>query len=164
MSKFVNYKKRSITLPAGSKNLIDILQGGGAAQFVPEIPHRPGCPFGPSTVTRSETGTGYISDIEKDMGMVFESRVWCFTLAIFPPNRRAAIGIHRLEDAWMCASVAVQFDTEVERAVRRFFVLRGLPVPEDSEICPRNSFPICQFRSITKSHPFHPKHQFFQSL
>jgi len=133
MAKFVNYKKRSIDLPAGSKNLIDVLKGGGVTQPVPSVYHPATVPHCPPTTTRSETFTGRIPDIEKYVTMVFESHSFSFGLSMTPVDEKLALTVSRMEGEIIWASGSVQFDTDLERAVRRFFVHRGLPVPEDSE-------------------------------
>jgi len=134
MSKFVNYKKRSIVLPAGAKDLLDVLKGGGAAKPGHTVHHPGASPHDPPTVSRSETFTGSIQELEKYVAMVFASRAFSFSLTVTPAIERMALGVFRVAGDVLSANVSVQYNTDLERAVRRWFVLRGLPVPEESEM------------------------------
>jgi hypothetical protein len=137
MSKLVNYKKRSVALPAGAKNLVDVLKGGGATQPAPTVHHPATLPYDPSTVSRSETFSGGIPDLEKYVAMVFESRAFSFMLTVIPMNERIAFEAFRGADDVLSASVSVRFNTDLERAVRCWFVQRDIPVSEDSEMPPQ---------------------------
>jgi hypothetical protein len=138
MSKFVNYKKRSVTLPTGCKNLIDVLQPHGLPKLVSKT--HTGGPAIPSdarpTVTRGESFFGVLSEINKYVTMVFDSRARSFILMVTPSDEQFTVDVDRMQDGTMAASVVVQTGTEQERAVRSFFTHRGLPVPEDSEMPP----------------------------
>src|SRR5688572_3280286 len=127
MSKFVNYKKRSIDLPAGSKNLLDVLKGGRAAKPGLTVHHPGASPEDPPTVSRTDTFSGSIPDLEKHVATVFESRAFSFSLTVTPPDEKIALGVLRFAAAVFSADVTMQYNTHLERAVRRWFVLRGLP-------------------------------------
>jgi hypothetical protein len=124
MSEFVNYKTRSVTLPPGCKNLIDVLQPDALPADEPP------------TVTRGESFAGRLSDIEKYVAMVFESRAWSFILMVTPPEEQFTIHVDRM-DGIMEASVMVQTGTDQERAVHSFFASRDLDIPKNSEMPPQ---------------------------
>jgi hypothetical protein len=132
MSKFVNYKKRSVMLPAGCKNLFDVLHPHGLPKHVGKVHTGAISPNEPATVTRGESFLGVLSDIDKYVAMVFESRARSFILMVTPPDEQFTVDVHRMEGLRMRASVVVQTGTEQERAVRSFFAQRGLQIPEDS--------------------------------
>lgn len=137
MSKFVNYKKRSVALPAGCKNLIDLLGPHGVPKLVGSVPAGSISPHERPTVTRGESVAGRLSGIEKYVTMVFESRTPSFILLITPPDERFRIQADRMQDGKMRVSVMVQAGTDRERAVRSFLAYRGLQVPEDAEMPPQ---------------------------
>lgn len=130
MSKFVNFKKREIALPPGCKDLIDVLKPGrrtSGKDYVNIAGERP-------TEMQGGEGVGGLSEIEKYVAMVFESRALAFTLEIIPPDKRLNIGLCMMEygTRTMMASLSVQKNTELHRAVRGCFIRHGLHTPEDS--------------------------------
>ena len=132
MSKFVNYKKRSVTLPSGCKNLIELLQPHGLPKLVNKTHTGPIPPDERPTVTRGKSFTGGLSDINKYVTMVFESRARSFILMVTPPDEQFTVDVDRMEDGMMGAYVLVQSGTDQETAVRAFFAQHGLQIPEDS--------------------------------
>ena len=114
MSKFVNYKKRSVTLPRGCKNLIDVLQPHGLPKLVSKVYTGAISPNEKPTVTRGESFTGGLSGIDKYVTMVFESRAHSFILMVTPPDEKFTVDVDRMEDGTMGASVVVQSGTEQE--------------------------------------------------
>ena len=137
MSKFINFNKRSVTLPPGCKNLIDILQPPVPSKLVSNIHPGTISPHERPIVTRGESFTGRVSDIGKYVAMVFESRATSFILMMTPPDEAFTIHVDRMEDRAIRASVVVQSATDQERAVRYFFAHRGLNLPEDSGMPPQ---------------------------
>jgi hypothetical protein len=139
MSKFVNYKKRSVLLPAGCKNLFDVLHPHGPPKHVGKIHTDCVSPNQPPTVTRGESFIGVLSDIDKYVAMAFDSRARSFILMVTPPDEQFTVDVGRMEameGLSMRASVFVQTGTEQEKVVRSFFVQRGLHVGKDSGMPP----------------------------
>jgi hypothetical protein len=139
MSKFVNYKKRSVTLPPGCKNLSDLLETHGHTGAV--------SPDKPPVVSHNEFAGG-ISDIEKYVVMVFESSASNLAdLTMTPPEQQFTINVTRMMSE-MSANVHVQAGTNQERAVRSFFAHRGLVIPLDSEVIPPQFHPDLPWETV----------------
>jgi hypothetical protein len=136
MSDFVNYKKRSVTLPGACKDLIDVLNPHDQPQLTGKIDVNAISPDERLTVSRRESVTGGPSEIKKYVTMVFESRARSFTLMVTPPDERITIEVDRVEDGEILASVVVQTGTAQESGVRSFFAQHGLRSPEDSGMPP----------------------------
>jgi hypothetical protein len=126
MSKFVNYKKRSVKLPPGCKDLIDLLQ-----------PHRPSPAHGiipaneKPSVTRGESGTVKLADIEKFVAMPFQSRAQTSLLMLSLPDERFTFDVAHMKGEFMFASAKFEEDAERERLMREFFVAHGLEQPRE---------------------------------
>jgi hypothetical protein len=116
MADFVNYKKRSVTLPSGCKNLNDVLQAEAVS----------------AEVQYKRTFAGGIEDVEEQITMVYESPAQSFTFAISGPDRKLKLGMHRMGSDAIRAYVEVPSGSELEKAVRSFFAQHGLEVPKDS--------------------------------
>lgn len=149
MGKFVNYKKRSVELPPGCKDLMDVLLKVSKSktsqpvttQWVP-IP-KP-----------EQIATHGLDHILRFMTRVLESTAKFTSLNIELPGREAAISVYRhSEQGTLDLMLFVYRDTEEERAIRAFFAghqvvptvdylpgpvtstsLRGLlyPLPQDA--------------------------------
>jgi hypothetical protein len=126
MSQFVNYKKRSVTLPPGCKNLIDLLRPRGLSKL-----HGTISPEERPTVTRGETVAGKLSEIQKYVGMMFESHAQAFTVMVSLSDERLTVDFARMTGEMMLASVVFEEDAERERLMRDFFARHGLQAPRD---------------------------------
>lgn len=84
MSEFVNYNKRSINLPPGCKDLIDVLRPAKASK-TPAIPV-PG-------VSMSEVETGTLSSIRKHIEKFLQSRQ--MLLVIYTADEQVAFDLER---------------------------------------------------------------------
>jgi hypothetical protein len=138
MSEFVNYRKRSVTLPSGCKDLNDLLQPYGLkghwGNLLTDIVTSPGTP---PVVPNIELFAGKISDIQKYVAMVFEPRTSrALMLKATSRDDLFAIQVVRLEGG-ISAEVEVQAWTNQEKAVRSFFALRGLHIPAESLMPPQ---------------------------
>jgi len=122
MNEFVNFKKRSFTLPPGCKDLIDLLRPTAKAAI--ERAQR-------LTPTRNETVEGVLLDIGKYILMAFEPG-GIFTLVITPPGGRLEVDVLRMRAEEPLVSVIFPNEPEEERVVRRFFTRKGLEIPEGS--------------------------------
>lgn len=128
MSKFVDYKKRSIALPAGCKDLSDLLK----AHVLPSAGNATPTIYRPPVFERKESMAGKISDIEKYIGMVFAMPTGTVTFVVNPSDGGFSINVFRMDARGIDAHVRVRGGTDQEKAVRLFFVQRGLEVPRES--------------------------------
>lgn len=124
MSKFVNYQKRSVTLPNGCKNLIDLL--------VPSPPskihgRRPG--HEQPVVTRGKSGSIELSEIRKLVAMPFESRGPAFILMLSLPDERLTFDFTRIQGQPMHVSVIFEKDLDRDALMRAFLVAHDLQPP-----------------------------------
>jgi len=129
MNEFVNYNKRSVALPQGCKNLLDVIQSleeQKAQQQV--IAKLPGSTMDDTSVT------GRLLEIGKYVGLVFEFREIIFTLTITPPDERLILTIHPMENGSAHAYIVFQMDSRCEVAVRDFLARRGLKPPVESAL------------------------------
>jgi hypothetical protein len=138
MNKFVNLKKRGVTLPPGCKDLIDLLRHSTKTMTEKTIYARENTDAVPQCfiITRNEMATGVLLDVDKYVGMAFESDAVSFTLEITPPGGRLVVGVVHMEGREPWVALTFPPDPEEERAVRDFFTHRGLLVPEDSGTSP----------------------------
>ena len=113
MSEFVNYNKRSVSLPKGCKDLVDVLkqQGSSAA--------KPG---------KHEEELGKLSDIEKWAIRAFESEADVVQLEIASSERDARFIFHRTPHK-KTASVTLRADASAEAAIKVIFERRNLETP-----------------------------------
>jgi hypothetical protein len=117
-----NPKKRGYLLPPGCKDLIDLLQ-----------PRRLHDLHGANqSSSRAGEGMGRLTEIEKYVTMVFESRALAFLLVVAPPDGQVTVRVARMEDGTIFSSVMVQKGTDRETAVRGLFTRHGLPLPKES--------------------------------
>ena len=132
MAKFVNYKKRSVTLPPGCKNLGDLLQPHGKPNQRPSI-HVGSIPSeSPPTVTRSESFEGSLLDVEKYVTITFESQADSVFLIVKSANGQSTVHISRNESGNMSARVDVPGGTAQELALRSFLADHKMRVLPDS--------------------------------
>jgi hypothetical protein len=113
MSDFVDYNKRSVTLPPGCKDLIDVLRPHGL------------------DVTRGGKVEGRLSDIEKHVHRAITSTARSFTLVITPADGRLTFKLLRVSKEALRASIDVETKTPHEAAVRQFLANHHLQQPPD---------------------------------
>ena len=127
MSKFVNFKKRSVALPPGCKDLIDLLQ-----------PHRPGKTHsispavGEPTIRRDESGTVRLSEIEKYVPMPFQSEAQTSILLLSLCDNRLTVQLSKINGTMMSALAVFEEDADRERRMREFFRRHSLQDPPES--------------------------------
>ena len=128
MSDLVNYNKRSIALPAGCKDLIDVLRRRGREKtdLLLERCNR-------AKVTRDESETGPLSDLAKHVRTVLGSSALFSTLCIRSPDDRLTANVGKMLGIKIRASVTFRKGSDQERAVREFLSSRGLEPADDSE-------------------------------
>jgi hypothetical protein len=126
MSQFIDYKKRSVTLPPGCKDLIDLLRPprppkSGAVASREEKP----------TVTRGESFNGGFSEIRKSVAKVVESKSEVISLLMSTPDEQLTVGVARQGNT-VEAFVIVPHGEDREKALRAFYQRHGLEVSPDS--------------------------------
>jgi len=129
MAKFVNYGKRSVTLPAGCKDLIDLLQPGGRGKVASEA--EPAPEIRQERFQRSgllQIGrfiAMLVASSTKAFVLLITMRDDCFPLALCAQQGQPVVELH------LCAE-----DLDRARAIRRFLrrvgvkPVQDLPVPE----------------------------------
>ena len=129
MSEFTNYNKRSVTLPEGCKDLIDVLkrqQKSSAQSFIP--------PGQMPKLTRGESGTVKVSEIETYVTTVFQSQADMSTLMLSAGEAPFTIDFTHVRGHFMQASAVFEQNHQRERLIREFFVLHALQLPADDGI------------------------------
>ena len=117
----------------GCKNLVDVLKSKAKRKVIGEVGPKPIGPDELPAVTRGESYTGGIADIEKYVAKTFESRARMLMLIVTPPDEHFTLNVDRVEDGSMDAWVVVQSGTAQEKAVRSFFARHDLLIPEESK-------------------------------
>jgi len=135
MSQFVNFSKRSVTLPAGCKNLIDVLQHQGLQRMGDMVGPELNC-----AVSNGGTVKGKLCEIGQYVEMAYKSRALAFTLLVSSLDERIFLSVVHIRGGTIWASVAVEKDTAQETAVRRFFARHGLHSPDDW-VMPKQLYP-----------------------
>ena len=115
MSRFVNFGKRSIELPAGCKDLIDVLKLGKRSP-VPTWPY---------------TSAARLADVAKHLSVLLERAPKCRNLVIWHQNNY----VHLINDQGvLTALVVIHEDTGREQAIRRVFEAAGIAPTHDEEV------------------------------
>lgn len=127
MAEFVNYHKREVTLPAGCKNLIDVLKSQGEREWQNFLPELSG------GIQSGGTFNAKLSEMTRFVTMAYQSRGWFFNLVVSPPDERISFEVSVLRDCIRSASVLVPVGTGVETSVRRFFANHGLSLPGEEQ-------------------------------
>ena len=125
MSKFVNYKKRSITLPPGCKDLIDLLQQHQQSETDSTISS-----VRYPTVTRDESGTVMVCEIAKYVAMPFESAALSSVLTLSAPEEHLTVDFGQMDGRLFYASATFDENADRERLMREFFISQGLQTPD----------------------------------
>jgi hypothetical protein len=146
MSDFVNYNKRSIDLPPGCKDLIDVLR--------PKMSKAAAIPAPGATMSDDETGTilsisEYIETFLKNPQTL---------LMIYKPDEKVSFGITRWADDPISACVEFAENPLRDEHVREFFARHGLEAPVRTATPPEFvlqapgwvTFPIRLFPSDTR--------------
>jgi len=127
MSQFINYKTRSVALPPGCKDLIDVLRPTGPpkAEVIISPDERP-------AVTRGGLITGRLSEIGKYVAMVFHARGEMVILLMSTPDEQVTMHLGRDRSRTIAASVVFGYGGDREKAIRAFYQRHGLETPPDS--------------------------------
>ena len=129
MSKFVNFKKRSVSLPLGCKDLIDLLdpaQRRKATQLFASGPNL--------RTTRDDSFADRLSNLARTIGAALESEARMAILGVSSLDDRLSLDIHRMDGETLSISITFTQNPENERKMRGIFERLGLRVPSDSRI------------------------------
>jgi hypothetical protein len=129
MSDFVDYNKRSVTLPPGCKDLIDVLRPHGFG--VEWLRQHPGVDLS-RTVRRGGIVKGALSDIEKRVSRAVTSNAQPFVLVIAPVDGRLTFNLLRVFKGALRATINVETKTPHAAAVQQFLSNHHLQPPDDS--------------------------------
>jgi hypothetical protein len=128
MSDFVNYSKRSVVLPAGCKDLIDVLR-----QDRPNLEWLEkylGIDLS-RTIARGGMVKGTFLDIEKHVQRAATASALMFILNIIPNGERFTFRLHQLYQRPLEAIIELETGTPQAAALRRSLAARNLRTPDD---------------------------------
>ena len=123
MSEFVNYNKRSVKLPPGCKDLIDVLRPKAARQDLKPCPEL--------TVGGDEIAA--VSSIPKHINN-FLKRSTQSILLIGTPNDHVGFELRRLIPGEICASIHFRDDPTLATRARELLARYELDAPVPTEI------------------------------
>jgi len=118
MSEFVNFNKRNISLPAGCKDLLDVLKHTGSA----------------AKITTDDWSTEKLHDIAKWISAVLESKALLAKFALFSLDNRLSLHIFQINGETLDTSVGYTRSSENEQKMRAIFQHAGLQAPSDSAV------------------------------
>jgi len=127
MSEFVNYNKRSIDLPAGCKNLGDLLKlkkSSNAAWYshLAEDMVR-------SAATHGERTSGTLGDISRQVAKLWDAKG---RLSISEPDKHFLVHVSCLYKWEATAALIVEGNSRQEQGTRNFFASHHLDIPQQS--------------------------------
>jgi hypothetical protein len=129
MCKFVNYKKRGVSLPPGCKELIDLIEPGKLRQAKELIAPRPGV-----NMPRDDSFSINLSDIGKPITAALESRGRMIMLAVASLDDQLSLDIHRMGAETLSTYVTFTESPASEWKMKAIFERLGLQVPSDSGV------------------------------
>ncbi len=127
MAKFVNFKKRSVSLPFGCKDLIDLLE--------PAQRRKASELFASGSnlkATRDDSFRDRLSNIGTSIGAALESKARMTVLAVTSLDERLSLDIHRMDGENLSISVSFTQSQENERKMKAIFDRAGLQTPPHS--------------------------------
>lgn len=130
MSDFVDYNKRSVSLPEGCKDLTDVLEQTRSGLASGDLPL---LNVGGRTV-RGGTEIGGLADTANYVGKVFGGKAEQQFLMIFLEREHLTINIFRAAEAGLKASIWFPDDESTVRTMRSFFERWGLKVPPEGSL------------------------------
>jgi len=129
MSQFVNYNKRGFTLPAGYKDLIDILELSRRRAEA----HKASVSSRPLQIREEHFRTAGLGQIGRYVSMLLGSPAKLIVLRVTYRNDRDPVVLHRSESANSFAIILHASDAHREQAIRAFFAQQGIQPFQD---CP----------------------------
>jgi len=151
MSDFVNYKKRSITLPPGCKDLVDVLRQGRNMEW---LESRLGIDLS-RAVTRNLDLKGTFQDIQKNVHQAVTASALMFILKILPVGQPFTFTLQRLYQQPFQATIEVKANTAQEDALRLALLAHKLRTPS-STFPPGLPFQDLPWRSTWPFEPLPP--------
>ena len=122
MADFVNYNKRDASLPAGCKDLLDVLyQKSQSAECL-----------GAEDKMRHIVRKGTLAMVESNVSRALQSRSPHLLLSISPPAKCLQFVLQRQPVVGMLARVQVTMGSSTEIDLRRFLEVRGFRTPDQS--------------------------------
>jgi len=129
MSKFVNFKKRSVSLPVGCKDLVDLLEPAHRRKatelFASDSNLR---------ATRDDSFVDRLSNLSSTIGAILQSEARMAMLGVSSLDDRLSLDIHRMDGETLSTSMTFAQNPESERKMRAIFERLGLRAPSDSGI------------------------------
>lgn len=122
MGQFVNYKKRSFTLPPGCKNLIDVLERSRRSTRG----HVGSGGFQPFELREERIPTAGLAQIGRYVAMLLQSRAELFILSVTAQDFQLPVTLYRSRSEKAVAIVLVTKEVNREDAIRAFFEQQGL--------------------------------------
>lgn len=122
MTQFVNYKKRSFTLPPGCKDLIEVI-----APYRQNMKGRStdvGLPY--LEIKEDRFPTAGLAQVGRYVSMLLRARGELFTLSVTAQGFQFPVTLYRSRTAQIFEIVLVTKEPHQERAIRMFFEQRGL--------------------------------------
>ncbi len=129
MSKFVNYKKRNISLPAGCKDLIDLLKPEQRRKVMDSLGSNPNL-----NAMRDDSFIGSLSEIGNVINRALTSGAPMATLSVASMDEEVSLALHRMGAENLSASVSFIQTQSSEEKMKAVFESLGLPVPRGSGI------------------------------
>ena len=135
MSDFVDYRKRPVTLPAGCKDLMDVLLHPGSSGPTATAPAA-GLPAAKelAVVTHGQQWTGSLAQVERHLRRFFEARSELSTLMISSAAEDLTLMFYLRGLRQVFVLILLGSDAQLERTVRQFYGRRGIQ--------PRQRYPI----------------------
>jgi hypothetical protein len=119
MSKFVNYNKRSITLPPGCKDLIDVLHEPAQREATQPTAQ---AQYGSSRAIR-------LSSVKRKVSRLLRVEAKMVVLVLNLPDNTLTLNVVRTHgEPWSACAVFPE-NSQREALIREFFVARGFQVP-----------------------------------
>jgi hypothetical protein len=134
MSDFVNFGKRSVTLPDGCKDLVDILRA--ASSVTPSKPTMPPPSHERPKVTHGQRSVGGVHQVQGFLTRLFESRSELCTLMISSAEDDLTAMVYLGAGSRIFVLILIGHDARLQEAVRSFYVERGIqpshtyPIPK----------------------------------
>jgi hypothetical protein len=143
MSKFVNYNKRSITLPPGCKDLIDLLREERPS-YLPSAAADP---------EAQESGTIAVAKVEMYVTRCFCSEARLSVLMLSLPDESLGLAFTRLEGELTHACASFTEDPHRDRLMREFLLSHSLRPPRASRGRPPTFVPEIRIQCLYHLRP-----------
>ena len=130
MSDFVDYNKRSVTLPEGCNDLIDVLRRGG--RKLDWLERHLGIDLS-RAITRGGAFRGAFTEIEHKIQQAVTASTLIFIFKIEPTDQRFTFTLHRLYQRPLQALIEVHSGTPQEAALCASLAAHKLRAPYDAK-------------------------------